>query len=438
MSVDMTNMGAASILEAKANYIMPCVYHFYKDPPVIAAAKGNYLIDQNGRQYLDCYSGVTVMSAGHSNPSILSAAIEQLHKFQHTTTIYLSDPMVRLAERLAEITPGALKRSFFCASGSEANEAAMLLATLATGRQGFISLTDSLHGRTKWAMSATGLKMWRTDDSLLENIHFAHHAYCQRCPFNKQHPACEMACVNAIGDLIEEAGPDNIAALIAEPIQGNGGIIIPPEGYWQQVRELCDRYGILLIFDEIQTAINRTGKWFASEHWDAVPDIVTVAKALGNGFPIAAMITSDKLAGAYTRPGASTFGANPISCAAALATLEFHEICQLGKCAQERGQQLQQILSEISEKKSCLVNLRGKGLMIGVEVVDEQGNPDAARCDDYLESLKNRRCLAGKTGAERNVLTFMPPLTIDGSEISFLGEIVLASTTEVDNQHAKE
>lgn len=415
---------AQDLLAAKANFLVPSVHHFYQRPPVIVAGEGAYLIDRMGKRYLDCYSGVTVMNAGHGNPEILAAIQGQLAKLQHTTTIYLTEPMFQLAERLSSLAPGALKRSFFCTSGSEANEAALLLASRATGRRGILALSDSLHGRTKWAMSATGLDMWRADEHPVADVHFAPHAHCQHCPLEERYPACRLACVDAIERCIETAGAENIAALIAEPIQGNGGIIVPPEGYWQRVRSLCDRYGILLIFDEVQTAFNRTGRWFACEHWGTVPDIVTVAKALGNGMPIAAMITSDAVARAHTRPAASTFGANPVSCAAALATLAFHESRGLGQRAEKIGELLRTGLMSVAEKSCTFGPVRGKGLMIGVEVLDSKGAPDAARCDRHLELLKDEGFLVGKTGRHRNVLTFMPPLILTEAQAASIVDAV--------------
>lgn len=415
---------AKDILAKKAEYLLPCVYHFYKNPPVFVRGQDAYLFDSEGKRYLDCFSGVSVMSAGHGNRDILAATRAQLNRLQHTTTIYLTEPMYQLAERLAEITPGALKRSFFCASGSEANEAAMLLAASVSGRHGFIALSDSLHGRTKWAMSATGLKMWRADSQLLDNVLFAPHAFCQRCPLDKAFPDCAYSCVDAVEKCIQSVGPENLAALIAEPIQGNGGIVVPPDGYWQRIRKLCDRYGLLLIFDEVQTAMNRTGRWFASEHWKTAPDIVTMAKALGNGMPIAAMIATDEVGSAYTKPGAATFGANPVSCATALAVIEFHEKEALGQRALQRGKQLLEGLQTVASQSPFLSHVRGKGLMIGVDVVDLSGEPDAKLCDRLLERLKDDGFLIGKTGHHRNTLTFMPPLIVSAEEVASIIDAV--------------
>lgn len=423
----ISNVGAClpeEMLAAKKEYLFPCLYHFYKNPPVMVSARDVWLFDHSGKRYLDCYSGVTVVNAGHSHPAITAAIAEQAGRLDHTTTIYLTEPMFRLAKRLADIAPGGLKRSFFCASGGEANETALLLASLATGKHGFISLSGSLHGRTKWAMSVTGLDMWRSDTRLLPNIHFVPPASCRHCDKDCAPDQAQFPCVEAIEKAILEHGPDSLAALIAEPIQGNGGVIVPPDGYWQQVRKVLDRHGLLLIFDEVQTAMNRTGRWFAGAHWDTVPDIMTMAKALGNGMPIAVTMTTDAIAAAYSRPGAATFGANPVSCAAALATIEVHERQDLGRNAREMGAILQELLTQIAGESEHLAHVRGKGLMLGVDVVDHAGNPDAQLCDEYLERLKDGGVLMGKTGLARNVLTLMPPLTITGEQVTAMGEAI--------------
>jgi len=383
------------LLAAKRDFLVPCVYHFYQHPPVLVRGEGAYLFDAEGRRYLDCYSGVTVMNAGHSNPEIVEAAVEQLRRLQHTTTVYLTEPMLELARAIAELTPPGLRRSFFSASGSEANEGAMLLATLATGRPDFISLAEGLHGRTKAAMSVTGLDMWRTDPFPLDTVH---RVAGPRDPES----------LSALERLLRR---ETVAAVIVEPIKGNGGIVVPPASYWPDLRRLCNQYGTLLIADEIQTAWNRTGRWFATEHEQVVPDIVTVAKALGNGFPIAAFITTDAIAAHYTRPGAATFGGNLVSCRAALATLAFHQRNRLGQRSTELGDHLIGRLRELQRYRSAITEVRGRGLMIGVELRDTAGT------DTVLERMKNAGVLLGKTGPSRNVLTFMPPLIVSREDL---------------------
>jgi 4-aminobutyrate aminotransferase-like enzyme len=337
---------AQQLLAKKRDFLVPCVYHFYQRPPVLVRGEGAYLFDSEGRRYLDCYSGVSVMNAGHSNPEIIEAAIDQLRRLQHTTTIYLTEPMLDLARVIAELAPAPLQKMFFCASGSEANEGALLLATLATKRTECIYLREGLHGRTKWAMSVTGLDMWRTDPNPLLTAHAVP---------GPRHPES----LDAIESLLKRG---TIAAVIAEPIQGNGGIVVPPASYWPELRRLCTQYETLLIADEIQTAWNRTGRWFTTQHWNVVPDIVTVAKALGNGFPIAAYLTSDAIAAHYTRPGAATFGGNLVSCRAALATLAFHQRHRLGERSATLGAHLMERLRTLQQRHSVIHEVRGMGL----------------------------------------------------------------------------
>jgi 4-aminobutyrate aminotransferase len=223
---------------------------------------------------------------------------------------------------------------------------------------------------------------------------------------------------------------ETVAAVIAEPIQGNGGILVPPENFWPDLRRLCTRYGTLLIADEIQTAWNRTGRWFATGRWQVTPDIVTVAKALGNGFPIAAFLTTDALADSYRRPAGCTFGGNLVSCRAALATLRYHQEHRLGERSAELGARLIRSLERLHGGCAGVAEVRGRGLMIGVELLDPAGNPDAARTDSVLEAMKDRGYLIGKSGPGRNVLTLMPPLVIDGETLDGLAEELRRALTE--------
>ncbi|MBI4579836.1 MAG: aspartate aminotransferase family protein [Planctomycetes bacterium] len=403
------------LLRLKSEYLIPCVYHFYRRPPHIVAGDGCWLIDHEGRRYLDCYSGVTVMSAGHCNPAIVEPAIEQIRRLQHTTSIYLTEPVLRLAEELAAIAPGGLRRSFFCASGTEAVEGALLLAALHTRRPGVIAMTDGLHGRTRFAMNVTGLPMWRTDPFGMADVYHV--------PFG------DIAVLDGV--LGERGG--EIAAVIAEPIQGNGGIRVPPDAYWPAVRRVCDERGVLLILDEVQTGFGRTGRWFACEHWGVVPDILAMSKSLGNGFPIAAFLTTDAIAASYIRPGASTYGGNPVCATAALATIAYHREHGLSARAARLGERLLAGLKDLADRHPCLRSPRGKGLMVGVDVVDAAGSASPEQLDELLEALKDRGFLCGKTGRGRNVLTLMPPLIIDAEQIDALLAALSACLDEMED-----
>ncbi|QDR81047.1 aspartate aminotransferase family protein [Sporomusa termitida] len=410
-------IGPEEVVRKKKEYIIPCVYHFYAQPMQLVRGEMQYLYDHTGRQYLDCFAGVSVVNCGHCHPEITQAICDQVTTLQHTCTIYLTENIVNLAENLAQITPGRLQKTFFCASGTEANEGAALLASLYTGRQEFISLRQGLHGRTKLTMSLTGLSMWRTDTSPVGGISFAPNAYCYRCPYGKRHPECDLACANELEAVIKTATSGRVAALIAEPIQGNGGIITPPPGYFKRVKEILAHHNILLIIDEVQTGFGRTGKMFAIEHYGVEPDIMTMAKALGNGTPVGAFTSRSEIADAYTRPGASTLGGNPVTSAAALATLKVLTKYNLPDRAAELGRYLKCGLTELQKQHPLIGDIRGHGLMVGAELVNPDKSPAAAQLDVILEHMKARGILIGKNGPERNVMAFQPPLVITRADL---------------------
>ena len=411
-------IGAKGIIEKKKKYIMPCLGHFYSNPPQFVKGNMQYLYDVEGKQYLDCYAGVSVINCGHCNPEITFKMCEQIQTLQHVCNIYLTENFVNLAERLAQVTPGDLQKSFFCSTGTEANEGSLLLASIYTKSSEFIALQSGLHGRTKLTMSLTGIGMWRTDPNPVGGIHFAPNPYCYRCPLNKKYPECDLECANRVEEVIKTSTSGKPAALIAESIQGNAGIVVPPKGYFKRVKEILNKYGALLIADEVQTGFARSGKMFAIENFDVVPDIMSVAKALGNGQPISAFISTAKIADTYTRPGASTLGGNPVSSVAALAVLDYIESHNLMQNAKERGEQLKNGLIELSKKYPIIGDVRGLGLMIGAEFVHPDKTPAFEELDRVLEKLKERGFIIGKNGVGRNVMAFQPPLVITEENVN--------------------
>ncbi len=399
-------MSAEEILQMRREYLMPCLGYFYKNPPVLVRGEMQYLYDESGKKYLDFFAGVSVMNCGHSNPEVLNRVIQQLSTLQHVTNIYLTQPVVELAKRLSEVLPGNLHNSFFCMSGSEANEGAMLLARIYTGKRKFIALKNSLHGRTHLTMSATSIPMWRADPFLSEDFYFVSHS-----------PEKTLSEIETV--LRQDT---DIAAFICEPILGNGGIITPPDGYFCEISALLKRYGVLMICDEVQTGFARTGSMFAIEQYGVVPDIMTMSKALGNGIPIAAFSTTKEIAATFTTPSASTLGGNPVACAAALAVLDYiadHDLCTRAKTL---GSLLLEKLNGLKSKHSIVGEVRGKGLMLGMELRDENNEPLAAKTDAVLERLKDDGIILGRNGLYRNVLAFQPPLVIQESDIDFLVE----------------
>ena len=424
-------IGPEEILRKKKEYMIPCVYHFFQEPMQLVRGSMQHLYDQNGKEYLDCFAGVSVVNCGHCNPDITKEICKQVETLQHTCTIYLTEPIVNLAESLAQVTPGELQKTFFCSSGTEANEGAALLATLHTNHHEFIALRQGLHGRTKLTMSLTGIGMWRTDPSPVGGIHFAPNAYCYRCPLGKRYPECNLACADEIENVIKFSTSGQVAAFFAEPIQGNGGIITPPAGYFQRVKDILDHYGILLVMDEVQTGFGRTGKWFACEHYGIKPDIMTMAKALGNGTPVGAFTATSAVADSYTRPGASTLGGNPVTATASLATLRYLKEHNLPERAAKLGTYLKKGLQELQQRHPAIGDVRGLGLMLGAEIILPDGSAAGDWVDAILEDLKNKGFLIGKNGPGRNVLAFQPPLVIEERDLARLLDALDDSLTKI-------
>ena len=393
--------GPDKIIEKKGRYLFPCSYHFYSRPPQMVSGAGMVLTDSEGKRYLDFFAGVSVMNCGHCHPRVNQAAMEQIQTLQHTTSLYLTQPVVDLAEALAARLPGNLSRSFFCNSGSEANEGAMLLARLHTGRREFAALSGSLHGRTSLTAGATAIPMWRTDPFLDEvPVHFASDAA-------------------GLARILKERG-EKIAALLVEPVQGNGGIRPLPEDFFDILDPLLEEKGVLLIADEVQTGFGRTGKLFAMEHYSRIPDILTGAKGLGNGFPIGFFSSTPEIAASLNKPSASTLGGNPVSCRAALAVLEVLDQEGLVENARLRGNELASGLAALAEKTAFLGVPRGMGLMIGADVAAHREWSAPELTDIILEAMKDRGFLIGKNGLDRNVLAFQPPLIVKSRGVEAL------------------
>jgi 4-aminobutyrate aminotransferase-like enzyme len=408
----MSYMGPENILKKRQQYFFPATSSFYKEPPQIVGGSMQYLFDHNNKKYTDFFAGVSVLNCGHSNPEILKDTISQLSKMQHTTTLYLTQPIVELAERLAEILPGNISRTFFCVTGSEANEGAMALARLYTKKTGYIALKGGLHGRTHLTLSVTGIPMWRLDDNLIkENIFFIDRPYSKESSYEE---AMDKS-LRQLEEVLESHGHD-ICAMLMEPIQGNGGIIMYPYDYVKKVKALLEKHKVLLIVDEVQTGYGRTGKMFAIEQYDVVPDIIVTAKALGNGIPISTFSTTDEIAMSYNKPSASTFGGNPVAAQTALSVLTYINKNNLVGRAKELGEYLKQKLLQLSSP--FIQEIRGCGLMLGMQIQTIDQSKTAAEITDLiLEEMKERGFLVGKNGLDRDVVAFQPPLIITKEDI---------------------
>ncbi|HUE80488.1 MAG TPA: aspartate aminotransferase family protein [Pyrinomonadaceae bacterium] len=388
-------------------FLFPAVATYYQEPVALVKGEGSYVWDDQGNKYLDCFGGVLTVSVGHGNPRVNEAIIEQVKSPQHTSTLYANRPQSDLAEKLYQITPGKLKKSFFTNSGTEADDTAVHAAKLHTGRHEIVVLRHSYSGRSATALTSMGHSTWRPLPAQIPGFVHARAPYCYRCPFKLTYPECGLACANDIEELIMTTTTGEIAAFMAEPILGVGGFIVPPPGYFERAVEITRNHGGLFIADEVQTGWGRTGdKWFGIEHWDVEPDIITSAKGLGNGVPIGITVSTPEVADSYPGLTFSTFGGNPVSTTAALAVIRLIEEENLRKNAAEVGSYLRQRLDELKEKHSVVGDVRGMGLMQGLELVKdhETKEPAPQAVLQVFEETKRRGVLIGKGGLYGNVI----------------------------------
>ncbi|HEV7843543.1 MAG TPA: aspartate aminotransferase family protein, partial [Pyrinomonadaceae bacterium] len=354
-------------------FLFPAVATYYEEPIALVRGEGMYVWDEEGNRYLDCFGGVLTVSIGHANPKVNEAIIEQVKTLQHTSTLYANKPQADLAEKLYQITPGRLKKSFFTNSGTEADDTAIHAAKLATGRHEIVVLRHSYSGRSATALTAVGHSTWRVLPAQIAGIVHARAPYCYRCPLKLTYPECGLACAEDIEDVIMTTTTGEIAAFMAEPILGVGGFIVPPPGYFERAVEITRKHGGLFIADEVQTGWGRTGdKWFGIEHWDVEPDIITSAKGMGNGVPIGMTTATPEVADKYPGLTFSTFGGNPVSMAAALAVIKVIEEEDLRHNAMVVGAHLRARLDGLKEKYQVIGDVRGLGLMQALELVKDR------------------------------------------------------------------
>lgn len=388
-------------------FLFPAVAMYYKEPIELVKGDGEYVWDADGNRYLDAFGGVLTVSVGHANPTVNAAIIEQTKTLQHTSALYANGPQSDLAEKLAEITPGDLKKSFFTSSGTEADDTAIMAAKLATGRSEIVVLRHSYSGRSATALSSVGHASWRPIASQVAGIVHARAPYCYRCPWKTTPDNCGAACAEDVKDVIETTTTGEIAAFMAEPIMGVGGFIVPPDGYFERVEEITRQHGGLFIADEVQTAWGRTGdKWFGIEHTGVKPDIITSAKGMGNGVPIGWTIATSEVADKFPGLTFATFGGNPVSMAAGFAVIEFIENNDLLTNTRVVGDYFRERLEELKEKHAIIGDVRGRGLMQGIELVKdrETKEPAADAVLKVFEETKRRGVLIGKGGLYGNVI----------------------------------
>ncbi len=410
-------------------------------PLVVKRAQGMVVEDVDGNRFLDCAAGIAVCSTGHCHPRVVEAIQEQAARLIHICGADFYDPTyVALAERLGQLAPGkGDKKVFLGNSGAEAVEAAFKLARYHSGRSQVIAFFGAFHGRTMGAISLTGSSpSYRKDfRPLVSGVTHIPFGYCYRCGYNLSYPECDLACVSYIEDVLfaRTVHPDEVAAIFVEPIQGEGGYIVPPPGWLARLRALCDKYGILLVADEVQSGVGRTGKFFSVEHWDVEPDIVCSAKGLASGMPVSAMIAQDDVMDWPSGTHGSTFGGNPVACAAALATIDVIEQEKLMENAVLVGGRLMANLRELAEESRLIGDVRGLGLMIGVELVKDKGTKARAKQEAKEVTLEcfKRGLLLLTCGP--NSIRFAPPLVISEAQAEVAFQIFAEALAEVEGRN---
>lgn len=418
------------VKEAYRKYVHPAVKHLFKEPIVFKKGDGKCLYDIDGKEYLDFFGGILVTSLGACHPEVNKRIKEQVDTLQHVSTLYANIPMIKLARKLAHIAPGQLEKTFFVNSGSEAVEFGVLSARIATQQEYIIALRYGYSGRTLLTTSLCGLSNWKVGNTTLPNIVHAHPPYCYRCSFDRTYPNCDLLCVKDLEELILTATSGKIAAFLAEPISGVGGVIVPPPEYFSEALNIIRKYGGLFICDEVQTGFGRTGAMFGIEHWGVQPDIMCVAKALGNGMPIGATIVTSSVADKFYGNSISTFGGNPVSCAAGLAVIDTIEKGVLNN-VRRLGVYIGEKLAELKERFPCVGDVRGKGCMFGIEIVGDKKIPDGDVAGKIVEKCKDLGLLIGKSGLYGNVLRFAPPLIAEKDDIDYAISIITKVLEEI-------
>ena len=426
---------ARDFLKKDERFISPSYVRYY--PLVVESANGCVVKDVDGNEYIDLNAGIACMNVGHNHPKVVSAIKGQCDRFLHySNTDFYYQEVINLAEKLAEITPGNFeKKTFFGNSGTEAVEAAIKLAKWHTRKQLFIGFINAFHGRTVGALSFTASKpeQRRYFLPLMPGVAHVPYAYCYRCPFKLAYPECHYWCVDFIDEFVLQkyVPPEDVAAMLFEPIQGEGGYVVPPPEYFQRLKKLADKYSLLIIDDEVQSGIGRTGKWFAIEHWNVEPDIICSAKALASGLPIGATISKAKIMDWTGSSHASTFGGNPLSCAAAAEVIEVIKEEKLLENANKQGSYALKRLGELKERSEIVGDVRGKGLMIGVELVEdkETKKPAGQKATQVITRAWKRGVAIVTCGA--STVRIVPPLTIQREMLDAALDIVEDTIVEV-------
>jgi 4-aminobutyrate aminotransferase len=431
---------AAAIIARDAAVISPSYTRAY--PLVIARGDGAVVEDVDGNVFLDCAAGIAVNATGHAHPDIVRAIVEQAQRFVHMSgTDFYYEQQVQLAEVLSGVAPfDGPARVFFGNSGAEAIEASIKLARYATGRAHLIAFLGGFHGRTLGALSLTASKtvQRRGFGPLVPGVVHAPFPDCYRCPVGARPESCAAECLDTIEEqiLVQLVSPDEVAAIVIEPIQGEGGYVVAPDQFLQRLRELTSRWGMLLVVDEVQSGMGRTGRMFAIEHSGVQPDIVAIAKGIASGMPLGVALAKADLMAWPPGAHASTFGGNPVSCAAALETIRLLQ-AQLIRHADTVGARLKAGLAALADRHPLIGDVRGRGLMIGVELVRDRTTKERATEErTAVVAAAFRRGLL-VLGAGRNTVRFCPPLVLTAAQADTAVRLFDESLAEVERAHRR-
>ena len=429
-------MGIHQELTKRTRAVLPSWLALYYDEPIaIDRGEGRTVWDLEGNEYLDFFGGILTTMTAYSLPEVTAAINEQAAKVLHTSTLYLNQPMVELAEMVAEMSGIPDAKVFFTPSGSEANDAAILLATSYRKSNQVLALRNSYHGRSFTAIALTAHRAWSPTGYTGLNVQYVQGPYKIRSPYKDLSDAAFIdAAVDDLHQVIDMMTSGDVACMIVEPIQGVGGFATPPDGFFRRFKDVLDEYGILFVSDEVQTGWGRTGEhmWGYQAH-GITPDIMTFAKGIGNGLSIGGVVAPAEIMDCIGANSISTFGGNPLVSAGALANLKYLIENDLQGNALKQGSRLYEALLPVTEETPWILELRGKGLMLAIETVEpDSDKPDAGRAGQLLEECRKRGLLVGKGGLYGNVLRIAPPLTVTEQEIDTASEIIADSVSAID------
>ena len=407
------------IVRKQREFIFPCVSTYYSEPLPMERGEMQHVWDVDGKKYLDFFGGIVTVSLGHCNPRVTEKTKAQMDKLQHVSTCFPTEPMVALAEKLASIAPGKIKKSFFTNSGTEANETAVQTARMHTGNFEIVALRHGYSGRSSLTRGLTGMNTWRRGTIEIGIVHTM-NPYCYRCPLGLKYPSCEIKCATDLEQVIQTSTSGKIAGILAEPIQGVAGFVTPPKEYFKLVFNIVKQYGGDFISDEVQTGWGRTGKkWFGIEHWEVEPDIITSAKSLGNGHPVGLTMAKPEIADSFQGLTISTFGGNPVTSVTAKAVIDIIEEDDLRTNADVVGAYFRERLLELQDKHELIGDVRGMGLMQAIELVKDRKTKEPATKETgmMLESARDGGLLVGRGGLLGNVVRMSPPLNIAKADV---------------------